>query len=165
MAEPVPLLKALETLLVGALQPLVDAAGDDRVRQIEILPLSGMETLAEILRDHRSRLPGAWLSVPSVTFAPNQPRLTTLTLSYAFLIGTGGRARPSDNVGLAYSFFEQACRQLAGINLNHPANGVAAHLDFVRPTSWDFATVENQGPPVSASFLTFDLGVRNWLIN
>lgn len=150
----------IEVDLVAALQPLLRPFDEDGLKQIDIEAFSSAEDIAVLLQNFRTRIPGAYLSIPTVTYdSDKEVRAADMTLEYAFLVGTEGvRAKTITKKQAAYYFHDAFHRQL--FYKRFVGCDYGANLDFIRPGRFEVSDVDG----MLATLTTFSIRVRNWQI-
>lgn len=159
---PTPMLQAVEDKIIEALAPLV-GGGPDLLRQIDVESLNSEDDLAAILERFRTRMPGAVLSTPVVSFEtkPGAFRLLDATLRYRLLVGYSARRNSETRRHFAYARLEDVMRLLSQQQLGNSGIATTSPIDFVRPTSWSFA----EEAELSVQLLEFEVKVRNWQVS
>lgn len=157
------ILGQIEKELIDALNPLLVplGLGSPSLKQIEVEAFSTGEDIAELLDNLRSRMPGAYLNIPGITYNASQDvRAADFVLDYAFLVGVDstGRMRLEDKKNLLYYFHESFHREFFYRRIQNC--DIPANLDFIRPGRFEVATADK----IMVSLTTFSLAVRNWQI-
>lgn len=158
------LLTEMQGKILDLVQPLISSFADYDVNQVTIADISNIDDIDELIERFRSLMPGAFLSVPRVTYDSNPTgyRIIDATLQYGLLVGITGRweeAVRQDYIREVHERFAQYLflRQV-------PQGGVpCSRIDFLRPDSWEYRS--DLDKTISAFYLTFSVGVRNWQIN
>ncbi len=155
------LLSELETKIKATLAPIVGTTADD-VLQISTMPFFAGDDLGQLLEITRDRMPGAFLSIPVASYdAANDKRICTMSLTYQLLIGNTTRRTVDTRKAYAYTMHDEVWRCL----YYAATSGVsAANIDFIRPASWQYMDVTGE-KDMAALFFTFNVGVRQWLVN
>lgn len=155
------LLGAIETWLLAKLAPLITEAGvgdESNFRQVttEAFDSDDLDTLLE---QYKSRMPGAFLSIPDVAFVDADFRVVNLALTYRLLLGYTRRADTATNKVLVYNAFQNLCE----VFCNQRGGAVGACvINFPKPVSFVTRSLEGGG---LASLLTVQVEVRNWAVN
>ena len=156
----ITLLDQIEAELVTAIEPMLVPFDEDGIRSLQIEPFNSAEDMALLLSNFRSKLPAAFLNVPTIDYnSDGQVRACDMVLNYGFLIGVENVRSTTDfKKRAAYYFHDAFHRQFFYRKINNCE--IAANLDFIRPQRFEFAETDN----MMATLATFSIGVRNWLV-
>lgn len=156
------LLSEMQLKVMDLLAPLLEDLQDYRVLEIQVQEFGSAADAEELLERFRGLLPGAFLSIPRVTYdtRPGGLRVADVTLNYGFLIGMADRRDEAIRQEFAKQLHERHSQHLMLRQLS-PAGIACSGIDYLRPQSWEY-TAE---PEISVAYLTFDITVRNWQIN
>jgi len=158
------LLTEVQGKVLDMVQPLISAFSDYDVNQISVADISTIEDIDDLIERFRPLMPGAFLSIPRVTYntEPNGYRLVDASLQYGLLVGITGRweeAVRQDYIREVHDKFAQH------LFLRQPPQGgvPCSRIDFLRPDSWEYRS--DLDKTITAFYLTFSVLIRNWQIN
>lgn len=156
------LLGILDDQLKAMLAPLLQINGWE-VDSLTTEDFSNVQNFNSLVEKYRTALPGAFLSIPQITFQVVQPRVPHFTADYQLLVGAQNRLEAPALHDFAFRFMERASGLLYLQKLDDLE--LPCSLDFIRPRQFNFAEVPTDGGPLGVALLTFAIEVRNWHIN
>lgn len=158
----ITLIGELDSRLKTMLAPLLQISGWE-LSSITTEDFSNAENFNALIERYRTKLPGAFLSFPNVTFQTVNPRVPHFTADYQFMVGAEPRMEAANMHEFAFEFMERACSLLYLQKLDD--FDLPCSLDYIRPRQFNFAEVVTDGGPLGVALLTFAIEVRNWEIN
>lgn len=158
------LLTDIQGKVLTLLEPLISSFADYDVNQVTVADISTIEDLDELIERFRDIMPGAFLSIPRVTYGtnPNGYRVVDATLQYGLLVGITGRWEEAVRQDYIREVHDRFAQHLFLRQIPRPGI-VCSNIDFLRPDSWEYRS--DLDKTITAFYLTFSVGVRNWQIN
>lgn len=155
------ILQQVEEALLALLAPLLEANGGT-LRQIQVESF-GNGDLGQLVQKLKSRMPGAFLSIPRVVFSNGVgPRVQDATLSYAFIAGVANRASSDERKAVAYAMFDRLLELLSLQRIANTGLHTTNAVDFIGMNDWDFT---DEVPEVAVIACQFSLRIRNISLN
>lgn len=152
----------MNTKMLDLLNPLISPMSEFGVQEIQVQEFGSASDAEELMERFRALLPGAFLSVPRLTYNtnPSSLRICDVTLAYGFLIGMADRRDETVRQNYAAVMHEEHSRYLMLRPIDR-AGIMCTNIDFLRPQTWEYVSE----PETSVTYLTMEVTVRNWQIN
>lgn len=157
------LLYQVQEKVLALTAPLVATFEPYKVNQIRTAEFSSNEDFDDLLERFKDVMPGAYLSVPTVSYDSNLSniRVVNATLQYGLLVGISGRWEESVRQDFIFEVHDRFAQYLFLRPI--PRDGIPGIPDYLRPSDWQYRS--DMDKTISTFYSTFSISVRNWAIN
>lgn len=157
------LLSQVQSKVLALASPLIATFEPYKVSQIRTAEFSSNEDFDDLLERFKDVMPGAYLSVPSVSYDSDLTglRVVNPTLQYGLLVGISGRWEEAVRQDFIFEVHDRFAQYLFLRPI--PTDGIPGRPDFLRPNGWEYRS--DLDKTISTFYSTFSISVRNWAIN